>query len=145
MCPLEKIFWKCAANLQENTHAEVWFQQSCFATLLRSHLGIFFFLQTCCIISDHLFKRTNLEGCFWIRRKRYSAAMECLHLTVSYYIFMNNYFTTFRLFNNIRATGALNKNRWRTCTIAGDKQSQKNPRNMATLNNAHQAKKAVLI
>ena len=25
-CSLEKVFWKYAANLQENTHAEVWFQ-----------------------------------------------------------------------------------------------------------------------
>ena len=23
---LEKVFWKYAANLQENTHSEVWFQ-----------------------------------------------------------------------------------------------------------------------
>ena len=30
----------------------------------------------------------------------------------------------FVIFNNIRATGALNKNRLRTCTIVGDKQSQ---------------------
>ena len=25
-CSLEKVFWKYAANLQENTHAEVQFQ-----------------------------------------------------------------------------------------------------------------------
>ena len=25
-CSEEKLFWKYAANLQENTHAEVWFQ-----------------------------------------------------------------------------------------------------------------------
>ena len=25
-CSLEKVLWKYAANLQENTHAEVWFQ-----------------------------------------------------------------------------------------------------------------------
>ena len=25
-CSLEKVFWKYAANLQENTHAEGWFQ-----------------------------------------------------------------------------------------------------------------------
>ena len=40
---------------------------------------------------------------------------------------MNNYFTSFRLFshlgyNNMRATGMLNKNRLRKCTITGDKQ-----------------------
>ena len=39
-CPLEKVFGKYAANLQKNTHDEVWFQQSCFAILLKSHLGI---------------------------------------------------------------------------------------------------------
>ena len=25
-CSYKKVFWKYAANLQENTHAEVWFQ-----------------------------------------------------------------------------------------------------------------------
>ena len=25
-CPYEKVFWTSAANLQENTHAKVWFQ-----------------------------------------------------------------------------------------------------------------------
>ena len=25
-CSYEKVFWKYVANLQENTHAEVWFQ-----------------------------------------------------------------------------------------------------------------------
>ena len=25
-CSLEKVFWKYVANLQENTHVEVWFQ-----------------------------------------------------------------------------------------------------------------------
>ena len=43
---------------------------------------------------------------------------------------MNNYVTCFRLFthlgvNNIWATGVLNKNRLRKCTIVGDKQLQK--------------------
>ena len=26
---LEKMFWKYAANVKENTHAEVWFRQIC--------------------------------------------------------------------------------------------------------------------
>ena len=40
--PLEKVFSKYAANLQENTHAEVRFQQSCkaIATLVESHVGM---------------------------------------------------------------------------------------------------------
>ena len=25
-CSYEKVFWKYAENLQDNTHAEVWFQ-----------------------------------------------------------------------------------------------------------------------
>ena len=25
-CSYEKVFWKYAANLQDNTHAEIWFQ-----------------------------------------------------------------------------------------------------------------------
>ena len=37
-CSYEKVFWKYAANLQENT--EVRFQQSCKATLLKSHFGM---------------------------------------------------------------------------------------------------------
>ena len=28
-CFYKKVFWNYAANLQENTHIEVWFQQSC--------------------------------------------------------------------------------------------------------------------
>ena len=41
-CSQEKVFWKYAANLQENTHAEVWFPTlewmfSCkFATYLQN-------------------------------------------------------------------------------------------------------------
>ena len=35
----EKVFWKYAANLQ-NTHAEVFFQKSCFASLLKSHFSM---------------------------------------------------------------------------------------------------------
>ena len=35
-----KVFWKYAANLQENTHAEVRFQKSYFAALLKSHFGM---------------------------------------------------------------------------------------------------------
>ena len=56
--------------------------------------------------------------------------MECLTTTVSFDIFMDNYFTSFHLLtqfevNNIRATVVLNKNRLCKCTIIGDKQLQK--------------------
>ena len=71
--------------------------------------------------------------------------MESLTPSVSFDIFMDNYFTSVRLLthvgvNNIRATRVLNKNRLHKCTIIGDKQLQKK-RNMANLNSAHQAKK----
>ena len=70
--------------------------------------------------------------------------MECLTLSVSFDIFMDNYFTSFRLLtqlgvNNILATPVLNKNRLGKCTIIGDKQLQKKER--GHLNIAHQAKK----
>ena len=39
-CSHEKAFWKYAANLLENTHAEMRFQCICFATLLKLHFGM---------------------------------------------------------------------------------------------------------
>ena len=35
-----------------------------FVTLLKSHFGMGFLLKICCIFSEHLFKRTPMEGCF---------------------------------------------------------------------------------
>ena len=60
--------------------------------------------------------------------------------------FMNNYFTSFRLFllltdlgiNNILARDMFNKNGLRKCTIIGNKQLQK--RNVTSLNSAADAK-----
>ena len=59
--------------------------------------------------------------------------MEYLTPSVNFDIFMDNYFTYFRLLtllgvNNIRATCVLNKNMLRKCTINGDKQLQKKQR-----------------
>ena len=56
--------------------------------------------------------------------------MEWLALTFSFYIFMDYYFTCFRLLihlgvNKILATGVLTKNRLHKCTIIGNKQQQK--------------------
>ena len=56
--------------------------------------------------------------------------MECLTPNVTFDIFMDNYFTFFRLLthlgvNNIQVTCVLNKNRLRNSTIIGDKQLQK--------------------
>ena len=61
---LGKEFWKCAANLQENAHATVWFQRSCYVTLLKSHFGMSVLLKICSIFSKQLFIRTPMEGCF---------------------------------------------------------------------------------
>ena len=49
------MFWKYAANLQENTHAEVWWVKFSMSVLL----------QVCCIFSEYLFLRKPLDGCFW--------------------------------------------------------------------------------
>ena len=56
--------------------------------------------------------------------------MECLFLSFSFDIFMDNYFTSFLLLahlgvDNIRATGVLKKNRLCKCTIIWDKRLQK--------------------
>ena len=56
--------------------------------------------------------------------------MECFTPSLSFDIFMDNYFTSFRLLpllgvNNILATRVLSKNRLRKCTIIGDKHQQK--------------------
>ena len=52
--------------------------------------------------------------------------MECLTPSDSFDIFMDNYFTSFRLLadlgiNSIRATSVLNKNRLRKSIIIGEK------------------------
>ena len=56
--------------------------------------------------------------------------MKWLTPSVSFDIFIDKYFTSFRLFthlgvNNVRATRVLNKNRLRKCTIIADKQRKK--------------------
>ena len=72
--------------------------------------------------------------------------VDCLTPTVSFDIFMDNYFTSFRLLthlgvNSIRAD-VLNKNRLRKCTIIGDKQLQKKKElDHFEQRSAHQAKK----
>ena len=71
--------------------------------------------------------------------------MKCLTPSVSFDIFMDNYFTSFCLLthlgvNNIRTTRVLNKNRLCKCTIIEEKQLQKK-RNVTTLNSAQQTKK----
>ena len=72
--------------------------------------------------------------------------MEYLNPSVRLEIFMDNYFTSFRLLthlgvNNIEATCALNINRLRKCTIIGDKQLQKN--DSANFKKCTSSKKAV--
>ena len=43
-CSCKKMFWKYTADLQENTHDEVWLQYSGFATLFKSHFDMVVFL-----------------------------------------------------------------------------------------------------
>ena len=61
-------------------------------------------------------------------RKNVLRLVECLTPTVSFDIFMDNYFTSFRLLtqlavNNTRATGVLSKNRLHTCSNHFDKRT----------------------
>ena len=44
-------------------------------TLLKSHFGMGVLLYICCIFSEHLFLRTPLDGCLWI--KQYNATTIC--------------------------------------------------------------------
>ena len=62
-CSYGKVFWKYAANLEENILVKGQFQWSCKATLLKPHFDMDVLLQICCIYSEHLFLRTPLEGC----------------------------------------------------------------------------------
>ena len=39
-CSYKKVFWKYTAKLQEITHAEMRFQWSCKATLLKLHFAM---------------------------------------------------------------------------------------------------------
>ena len=70
-CSYKEVFWKHTENLLENTHAEVRFQQSYKATLLKSHFGMFFFFHVNILpVFRTPFLRTPLEDCFhgfWIR------------------------------------------------------------------------------
>ena len=72
-CPLVKVLWKYTANIQENTHVDVRFQQSCFttcfATLLKSNFGMGVLLQICYRFSQHLFPSTPLDSCFCVFMK----------------------------------------------------------------------------
>ena len=50
MCSYKRVFWKYAANLLENTHAEVGFW---------SHFSMGVLLKICCVFSEHLFNQPN--------------------------------------------------------------------------------------
>ena len=74
--------------------------------------------------------------------------MECLTSTISFDIFINKYFTSFRLLTlgvkNIRAPGVLDKNRLRNNALSlGTKRCKK--RNVATFNSgAHIKQKSIV-
>ena len=64
--PSNEVSWKHIANSQ-NTHAEVWPQQNCMATLLKSHFGTETTPQTSRLL---LVKRPTKE-CFWKENRIY--------------------------------------------------------------------------
>ena len=65
ICFQEKMFWKQAANFQESSHVKKWFQYSRKAALLKLYFGISLLLLICCLLLEHLFLTTALEGCFY--------------------------------------------------------------------------------
>ena len=65
----ETLFWKFAANLQQNTpwwrdHAEVQFQYKVASKFIEIAVGHGCFPVNLCIFSEHLFLRTSLDVCF---------------------------------------------------------------------------------
>ena len=61
-----EVPWKYTANSQ-NTHAEVWPQQNCIATLLKSHFGTETTPQT----GHSLLVRRPTNYCFWKKNRIY--------------------------------------------------------------------------
>ena len=55
------MLWKYAANLPEHIYDEVWFQKSCFATLLKSHFVMGVLLYIDCIFSEHLRRTASVR------------------------------------------------------------------------------------
>ena len=62
---LRKGILKTCNKFTGEHHAEVWFQESCFATLLKLHFGMGVLLYIWCMFSEHLFLETSLSGSFW--------------------------------------------------------------------------------
>ena len=58
-CSCEKFFSKCASNLQEKTHTEMWFQ------LLKPVIWMGVLLKICSVFSEHLVRRKPLGDCSW--------------------------------------------------------------------------------
>ena len=89
-------------------------------------------------------KQVTSSTKWWLGENIVLRLMECLSPVFSFDIFMDYYFTSFRLLihlgvKKILATGVLNKNRLHKCTIIRNKQLQK--RKISTLSSAHQARK----
>ena len=74
-CSPKEMPWKYAANLQENNHAEVWRQQSCIATVLKSDFGTEATPQTRRIFPEHSPIRKPTEDCFWKENWMYEKNM----------------------------------------------------------------------
>ena len=81
----EKVFWKYATILQENTHAEVRFQKSCFATVDLLH------------IFSTLFLRISPNGCFW---QLFSKPSIILIITLVLFCYPSEILMTFTDFKN---------------------------------------------
>ena len=81
----EKVFWKYATILQENTHAEVWSQKSCFVTVDLQH------------IFSTLFLRISPAGCFW---ELFSKPSIILIITLVLFFYPSETLMTFTGFQN---------------------------------------------
>ena len=88
--------WKYATNLQEKTHAELWFQWSCFVWLFSCYFAAYF--------QKSFSLRTPQDGCFWVSK------ILLKHLVVIDRISLRHYlskvmhlllFVLYRFFTNI--------------------------------------------
>ena len=64
------MFWKYAANLHENTHVEVWFQQNCKAHIYWNHPSAWMFSCKFAVYFqntfslEHFWKAAYVRSCF---------------------------------------------------------------------------------
>ena len=73
----EKVFWKYAVNLQENTPCQSVISIKLLWNFIEIHFGMGVLLHLCCIFSEHLFLRMPLTGYFWIVKVVFQAQYVC--------------------------------------------------------------------